>query len=121
MVQHQVSEFIRCKTSIHAIGFAIVLVFVGLICIVVAAQDVATKPCTLSETTLKPGINDVICDSDPTVDSQFKAKVSSEILAGSILILLALLITVIAVISSFRYKCWRTCLSGTLLGLLIII
>ena len=115
------SEFVRCKTSIHAIGFAIILLLIGAVCIVVASEDVKNKPCTLSDTTVAPGINDVICDTDPTKDMQFKNMVSSEILAGTILILLALLITIIAVISSFRYKCWRTCLSGTLLGLLIII
>jgi len=120
MVQ-QSSEFVRCKTSIHAIGFAIVLVIIGLICIVVASEDIKNKPCTLSDTTVAPGINDVTCDPDPTIDAQFKSMVSSEILAGTILILIALFTIIIAVISSYRYSCWKTCLSGTLLGLLIII
>lgn len=115
------SEFVRCKSSIHAIGFALVLLLVGIICIVVASEDIKNKPCTLIDNTVAPGINDVTCDPDPTIDAQFKSMVSSEILAGSVLILIALLITIIAIACSFRYKCFYTALSGTLLGLLILV
>lgn len=117
------SEFIRCKTSIHAIGFAIILVLVGAICIVVAAEDVRNKPCVLSDSvTVAPGVYDVVCDpTDSVKDQQFKSKVSSELLAGTVLILIALITTIIAVACSLRFRCWSTALAGTLLGFLIIV
>jgi len=113
------SELVRCKTSVHAIGTAIVLFLIGSILIITAIYEF--QKCQITNNTSAPSMSDIVCSTDPVKDASIKDMVSNEVLAGSVFVGVALLTIFIAVLASLRFKCFKTAAAGTLLGFLLIL
>lgn len=93
-----VNEMVKCRGSIRAIEFAILLFLIGLILFAVSMSDYAN--CT---------------------KEQCPQEIKDRIIAGGSLVAVAFIIAFIAALNAAYFGCFRTAIVGTLLSLLIVL
>lgn len=107
------SELIRCKGSIRAVEFALLLFFVGLALAVVSIFNLTDK-CVVSG-------DDYVCSTDKAINDAYKKNIEDKLIASFVLSGIAFIVAVFATLNALRFECFKTALAGSFLSLLIIL